>query len=144
MSSRAGWLLPISPPNEGPAWFVHAITAVMAVWLSVRGGVIVVFGGYYLEDPGFQLLNVFPLAPESWGWLLLGIGGLSLASVLYDLPKLLRPCAIAAAVGCTVIGTVVLTSFFDGNIGSAYIATSWYGLGMMFFLRYMASVRWNL
>lgn len=136
-------LLP-KTPAEGSDWFIHAVTVTISVWLMVRGGVIVVFRDYYGSSPGFLLLNAFPYAPESWGWLLLAIGGLSLASVLYAQKTLLRFCSLAASVCCFIIGAIVAATFYGGTIESAYIATSWFGLGAVFFVRYAASLRWEL
>lgn len=131
-------------PSEGGEWFIHAVTVTTSIWLMVRGGVIVVFQGYYETDPGFMLLNAFPHAPESWGWALLAIGGLTLASVLYAQKALLRFCTLSATISCFIIGSVVAASFYGGELGSAYIATSWFGLGALFFVRHVASLRWEI
>ena len=131
-------------PGEGAEWFVHVVTVIIAAWLSVRGGVIVVFQHHYLSDPGFLLLNAFPYAPASWGWATLGLGGLVLASVLYRQRRILEVSTMAAATACTIIGSVVAASFYGGDIPSAYVSLSWFGLGALFLARFVASSRWGI
>lgn len=131
-------------PGEGAEWFVHVVTAAIGVWLSIRGGIIVVLQDHYLSDPGFRLLNTFPYAPESWGWVTLGLGGLVLASVMYRQRRVLEVCALAAATSCAVIGSVLAASFYGGNMPSAYASVSWFGLGALFLARFIASSRWGV
>ena len=131
-------------PGEGAEWFVHVATVIIAVWLSIRGGVIVVFRSHYLTDPGFLLLNAFPHAPASWGWAALGLGGLVLASVLYRQRRILEVSTIAAATSCTIIGSVAAASFYGGDIRSAYVSLGWFGLGALFLARFVASSRWKI
>lgn len=131
-------------PGEGAEWFVHVVTAIIAVWLSIRGGMIVVFQQHYLSDPGFLLLNAFPYAPASWGWTILGLGGLVLASVLYSQKRILEAATLAAATSCTIIGSVVAASFYGGNTPSAYVSLSWFGMGALFLARFVASSRWRI
>ena len=131
-------------PGEGAEWFVHMVTVIIAVWLSIRGGMIVVFQQHYLSDPGFLLLNAFPYAPASWGWTILGLGGLVLASVLYSQKRILEVSTLAAATSCTIIGSVVAASFYSGNVSSSYVSLSWFGMGALFLARFVASSRWRI
>lgn len=105
---------------------------------------IVVFQNHYLSDPGFLLLNAFPYAPASWGWVTLGLGGLVLASVLYGQRRILEASTMAAATTCTIIGSVLAASFYGGNTSSSYVSLSWFGMGALFLARFVASSRWRI
>lgn len=123
---------------------MHATTLMLGLWLSVRGGVIVAFGEYYSEQVKLAPLNSFPFAPESWGWLFLSLGGLVMASVIYNKATLIMHLSVISSTAAGVVGTVMLVSFTEGNIDAAYNVIGWYGIGVLFFIRYITSLRWNI
>lgn len=102
------------------------------------------FDEFYTTQDAFKYMNMFPFAPDSWGWLFLMLGGMLLGSVIYEMTSLVKWLSITSAVFGTAVGTIFVISFLDGNAGGVYTALNWFGLATLFFSRYVVSLRWRI